>query len=120
MLAWDEASGTTGYYTITAVWAHEDPVTHINNPLRPLWETCMFSAVVNGLGDLATDAFGYHNDAPTNAGLAATLHTYSYERATTKPIPPTYQRGDVILVLFPNSDLRTAKRRPALIVQADP
>lgn len=38
---------------------------------------------------------------------------------TTKPMPPTYQRGDVILVLFPNSDLRTAKRRPALIVQAD-
>lgn len=30
-----------------------------------------------------------------------------------------YQRGDVVLVLFPNSDLRTAKRRPALIVQAD-
>lgn len=46
----------------------------------------MFSAVVNGLGDLATDAFGYHNDAPTNAGLAATLHTYSYERATRNGI----------------------------------
>ena len=28
------------------------------------------------------------------------------------------QRGDVVLVLFPNSDLRTAKRRPALVVQA--
>jgi mRNA interferase MazF len=28
-------------------------------------------------------------------------------------------RGDVILVLFPHSDLRTAKLRPALIVQAD-
>ena len=27
------------------------------------------------------------------------------------------QRGDVVLVLFPNSDLRTAKRRPALVVQ---
>jgi mRNA interferase MazF len=26
-------------------------------------------------------------------------------------------RGDVVLVLFPNSDLRTAKRRPALVVQ---
>jgi mRNA interferase MazF len=26
-------------------------------------------------------------------------------------------RGDVVLVLFPNSDLRTAKRRPALIIQ---
>ena len=32
---------------------------------------------------------------------------------------PEYKRGDVILVLFPNSDLRTAKTRPALIVQAD-
>ena len=30
-----------------------------------------------------------------------------------------YKRGDVALVLFPNSDLRTAKLRPALIVQAD-
>jgi mRNA interferase MazF len=32
------------------------------------------------------------------------------------PIP---KRGDVILVLFPHSDLRTAKPRPALVVQAD-
>ncbi len=30
-----------------------------------------------------------------------------------------YRRGDVVLMLFPNSDLRTAKRRPALVVQAD-
>ena len=29
------------------------------------------------------------------------------------------RRGDVILVLFPNSDLRTAKRRPALVLQRD-
>ncbi len=28
------------------------------------------------------------------------------------------RRGDVVLVLFPNSDLRTAKRRPALVIQA--
>jgi mRNA interferase MazF len=28
-----------------------------------------------------------------------------------------FDRGDVVLVLFPNSDLRTAKRRPALVVQ---
>lgn len=28
-----------------------------------------------------------------------------------------FQRGNVVLVLFPNSDLQTAKRRPALIVQ---
>jgi mRNA interferase MazF len=29
------------------------------------------------------------------------------------------RRGEVILVLFPNSDLRTAKRRPALVIQRD-
>ncbi|HSM82671.1 MAG TPA: type II toxin-antitoxin system PemK/MazF family toxin [Nodosilinea sp.] len=28
------------------------------------------------------------------------------------------RRNDIVLVLFPNSDLRTAKRRPALVVQA--
>lgn len=32
---------------------------------------------------------------------------------------PNSKRGDVVLVLFPNSNLRTAKTRPALIVQAD-
>ena len=30
-----------------------------------------------------------------------------------------YKKGMVVLTLFPNSDLVTAKRRPALIVQAD-
>ena len=30
-----------------------------------------------------------------------------------------YNRGDIVLALFPNSDLRTAKRRPAMIVQAN-
>ena len=35
------------------------------------------------------------------------------------PPNPTYKRGDVVLVLFPNSNLRTAKTRPALVVQAD-
>lgn len=29
------------------------------------------------------------------------------------------KRGDVALVLFPNSDLKTAKQRPVLIVQTD-
>jgi len=29
------------------------------------------------------------------------------------------KRGDVVRVYFPNSDLTTAKRRPALVVQAD-
>ena len=31
----------------------------------------------------------------------------------------SFKRGDVVLVLFPNSNLRTAKRRPALVVQAN-
>ena len=39
---------------------------------------------------------------------------------TTTPLPTSNpKRGDVVVVLFPNSDLRTAKLRPALVVQAD-
>ena len=30
-----------------------------------------------------------------------------------------YKRGDVVLVLYPNTDLRTAKKHPALIIQSD-
>jgi len=30
-----------------------------------------------------------------------------------------YNRGDVVLVLYPHTDLRTAKKRPALVVQSD-
>lgn len=30
-----------------------------------------------------------------------------------------FRRGDVVLVLFPDSNLLTAKRRPALVLQAD-
>ena len=30
-----------------------------------------------------------------------------------------FKRGEIVPVLFPNSDLRTAKRRPALIIQSD-
>ncbi len=39
----------------------------------------------------------------------------------TTTMPPTAnpKRGDIVLVLFPHSDLRTAKTRPALVVQAD-
>ena len=36
----------------------------------------------------------------------------------TQPKLP-YKRGEICLVLFPHSDLCTAKTRPALIVQAD-
>ncbi len=32
---------------------------------------------------------------------------------------PNYKRGDIILVLFPHSNLSTAKTRPALVVQAN-
>jgi len=35
------------------------------------------------------------------------------------PARDTYLRGDVVLVLFPNSNLRTARLRPVLVVQAD-
>lgn len=30
-----------------------------------------------------------------------------------------YSRGDIVLALFPDSNLKTAKRRPVLVVQAD-
>lgn len=30
-----------------------------------------------------------------------------------------FSRGDVVLELYPDSNLRTAKRRPAIVVQAD-
>ncbi len=30
-----------------------------------------------------------------------------------------FSRGDVVLVLYPDSNLRTAKRRPAVVVQTD-
>lgn len=31
----------------------------------------------------------------------------------------TFRRGDIALVFFPNSDLRTGKKRPVLIVDSD-
>jgi mRNA interferase MazF len=34
-------------------------------------------------------------------------------------MPPKHKRGEILLVLFPHSDLQTAKPRPALVVQAD-
>jgi len=34
-------------------------------------------------------------------------------------LKPTYKRGDVVLVLFPHSNLKTAKVRPTLVVQAN-
>ena len=37
---------------------------------------------------------------------------------TTMPQKQRCNRGDVVLVLFPHSDLQTAKTRPAVVVQA--
>jgi mRNA interferase MazF len=39
----------------------------------------------------------------------------------TTTMPPNHacSRGDVVLVLFPHSDLQSAKTRPAVVVQAD-
>lgn len=31
----------------------------------------------------------------------------------------TFRRGDIVLALFPDSNLRTAKPRPVLVIQAD-
>jgi len=30
-----------------------------------------------------------------------------------------FKRGDIVLVLFPDSNLRSAKRRPAMVIQRD-
>ncbi|MEM9272534.1 MAG: type II toxin-antitoxin system PemK/MazF family toxin [Cyanobacteria bacterium P01_F01_bin.143] len=38
---------------------------------------------------------------------------------TTMPPKLTFRRGDIVLVLFPNSNLSSAKTRPALVVQAN-
>src|SRR5688500_17544501 len=42
-------------------------------------------------------------------------------KSTMTMTPPrlVHKRGDVSLVLFPHSDLRSAKTRPALVVEAD-
>ncbi len=37
---------------------------------------------------------------------------------TTSP-KPNCKRGEIVLVLFPDSNLRTGKLRPALVIQAD-
>ncbi|MBD2076515.1 type II toxin-antitoxin system PemK/MazF family toxin [Phormidium sp. FACHB-592] len=38
---------------------------------------------------------------------------------TTMQLERTLKQGDVVLVLFPNANLTTAKTRPAVVVQAD-
>src|SRR2546425_6462843 len=51
-----------------------------------------------------------------------TIQRWMSTTTTIRILPPstkTCKRADGVLVLFPNSDLRTAKLRPALVVQAD-
>ena len=38
---------------------------------------------------------------------------------TTTSSRLAYKRGDIVLVVFPDSNLRTGRLRPALVVQAD-
>src|SRR5437660_7699084 len=51
-----------------------------------------------------------------------TILRWKSTTTTIRILPPstkTCKRADVVLVLFPNSDLRTAKLRPAPVVQVD-
>src|SRR5438876_2289506 len=51
-----------------------------------------------------------------------TIQRWTSTTTTIRILPPsdkTCKRADAVLVLFPNSDLRTAKLRPALVVQAN-
>src|ERR1700732_238105 len=50
---------------------------------------------------------------------AGWAHLQTIGIATKFRYTMNYRRGDVVLVLFPDSNLRTAKRRPALVVQSD-
>ena len=56
---------TTGGVTVTR------PIGTLNSPWGPWWEACMLSGVVNGLADLASNAFGYESGGTANAGLTA-------------------------------------------------
>ena len=44
-------------------------------------------------------------------------HACKLQASDTPTMP--YDRGDVVLVWFPHSDLKTMKRRPAIVVQGD-
>src|SRR6266540_3485200 len=69
--------------------------------------------------------------APSKPGIYApaslplrtgTIQRWISTTTTIRILPPstkTCKRTDVVLVLFPNSDLGTAKLRPTLVVQAD-
>ena len=61
--------------------------------------------------------------AELRARLASLLKTGTVLKwpcmMTTMPPKPVYKHGDVIPMLFPHSDFRTAKLRPALVVPAN-
>ena len=79
------------------------PAVTMNAPEAPL-------PSIGALGWTATDAL------ETRSGYPALQKTG--KRQAWKPTM-TCKRGDVILVRFPNSDLKTYKKRPALVVQAN-
>ena len=72
-----------------------------------------------------------HGIGPSKPGIYApallplrtgTIQRWISTTTTIRILPPstkTCKRTDVALVLFPNSDLGTAKLRPALVAQAD-
>jgi RHS repeat-associated protein len=66
--------------TVAGTWPHRPAVARptisrpagtVNSLQGPWLEACMLSGVLNGLADLATDAFGYQGTANENAGIAA-------------------------------------------------
>jgi mRNA interferase MazF len=82
--------------------------------------------IVTFLGSGHVDLRARGIDEVRAADLRARLQTFAEDwtalkwmHMTTTTAMPMAKRGDVVLVLFPNSNLQTAKRRPALVVQAD-
>src|SRR4051794_2432475 len=54
---------------------------------------------------------------PSCAGVFRRLRKIGNDQKWTSTM--TYKRGDIVLAVFPDSNLRTSKRRPTLVVQAD-
>jgi mRNA interferase MazF len=77
----------------------------------------------SGIADSQSDHVNLAHAADLRSRLLLSLRNGRVQRwtsTTTMMAPkPRYKRGDVVLVLFPNSTLRSVKPRPALVVQAD-